>query len=214
MAMDAEVYPDRVAIRGVEYPRSVSLRRLLVTGPPRSGKSTLVAAIGGWPEEGYLDLGVEAWWRNRLLTFRPREVHLGLPFVGFDESHAIFDPEWIANPASIDFARVHLPPPKRHFYQVDWLHRFVFDFQLPPPEELYRVGRDRARRGTHLVDDNLTLTLVTRQHAVYEDLARLLHRAGFQVIVRCRYGGPPKRIRDDRESRPAAPAGATEHGAL
>jgi len=203
MAIDTEALCDLVPIRGIQYPAHARLRHLLVAGPPRSGKSTLVAALGGWPEEGYLDLGVEAWWRNRLLTFRPREVHFGFPFVGLAESHAVFDEEWVANPTPIDFSRIRLPPFKRRFYQVDWRHRFLFDFLLPPAEDLYRVGCERARRGTHLVDGNLTPSIVLRQLTVYEDLARLLHGAGFQVIVRCKYGGPPMRIRDAGSELPS-----------
>ena len=221
--IDTEPFSELVAVRGIAYPAHVKLRHLLVSGPPRSGKSTLVAALGGWPEEGYLDLGAKSWWLNRLLTFRPREVHFGFPFVGFNESHAVFDEEWMANPTPIDYPRIHLPPPKRRFYQVDWRHRFVFEFLIPPPADLCRIGRDRARKGTHPVDRNLTEANVTRQHAVYEDLAQLLNDAGFQVIVRRAYGGAPLKIRktvgeaapgaDDRRDRthssaPNAPPGA------
>ena len=108
----AEV-PDTQSIKGVLVPGSVSFRQIIVTGPPCSGKSTLVQKLGGWPEEAYIDLTLKKWWQNRIFTFRPREIHFGFPFEGFTESHAVFDKEWLDSPTPLDFSRIRLPPKKR-----------------------------------------------------------------------------------------------------
>jgi hypothetical protein len=182
----------------------VKLSHLLVSGPPGSGKTALVTKLRGWPEEGYLDLTHKGWWKNRLLTFRPREVHFGFPFQGHRESHAVFDDEWLATLAPIDFSRVRLPPCKRHFFNVDWRARFVFDIQLLPADRVYGVRRRRLQEGTHPVDRGRTRTQVEHQQGVYEALATLLHSEGFFVIVRQAFDGPPLRI-DAPVRSPEAP---------
>jgi ABC-type cobalamin/Fe3+-siderophores transport system ATPase subunit len=85
---------DITLIKGVPFPAGERFRQTIVT-PPGSGKTTLVAKLGGWPEEGYLDLAASNWWRSPILTFRPREVHFGCPFVGYEESHTVFEREWL-----------------------------------------------------------------------------------------------------------------------
>lgn len=192
-------------IRGVALPADVSFRQIIVTGPPASGKSTLVTKLGGWPEEGYLDLA-EKWWRQRLLTFRPREVHFGFPVIGWEYSLAVFDPEWLEGPVDIDEMRIRFPPPKRSLFSVNWRARYVFDFQLPPPELIYSVCHSRARAGTHPRDRQLTREHVQTQHDAYSTLAVIFQRHGLRVYVREAYQGEPRYIVDAEGAQTGATA--------
>jgi len=181
-------------IRDVQVPTDIRFREILVTGPPGSGKSSLVAAIRGWPEEGFLDLGQDKWWRGQLLAFRPREIHLGFPVAGHEKGLAVTDAEWIATNPALQLERIRIPPGKRGWFSVNWRNRYVFDFQLPGAAELFEARSKRARAGTHPVDKGLTLELVTRQLEVYQRVALHMQRAGMPVYVREQFGGPPRRI--------------------
>ena len=185
--------------KGVAYPRDVHFRGIIITGPPSSGKSSLVQKLGGWPEEGYLDLAQDHWWSSRILTFRPREVHFGIPFRGVRESFSVFDPAWLAAPSPVDFRRIQIPPRKSSFFQFDWRARFIFDFQLPPVEQLYSIRRERAATESHPVDKVLSKEDVERQSMVYEQLAMHFHRSGMRVIVRTEFAGVPRVMVDPDE---------------
>ena len=178
-------------IKGIPFPADVRFRQILVTGPPCSGKTTLVAKLGGWPQEGYLDLG-KKWWNDQVLSFRPREVHLGLPFVGHKESLAVFDEEWLMAAVTLDLDRIQIPPEKRWFFSTDWRRKLVFDFQLVPAKVVYEARTVRAGRGSHPIDANLTLERVERQVAVHEAVAFHLHRSGLRVFFRDTFEGPPR----------------------
>ena len=193
-SMQTKAIENLCTIKGVSFPSEEHFRQIVVTGPPGSGKTTLITQIGGWPEEGYLDLAANNWWRNRLLTFRPREVHFGLPFQGFDESHAVFDREWLEAPAKIDFDRICLPPEEKSLLGTDWRRRYVFDFQLPPVDVIYETRKDRLNKGTHPVDMELTRDIVRRQVEVYTQLAVHFHRNGLSVVVRESFQGEPRYI--------------------
>ncbi len=184
-------------IRGVLFAKDEKFRQIIVTGPPCSGKTTLMNALKGWPEEGYLDLARKGWWRNPILTYRPREVHFGFPFMGFAESHAVFDREWLRAPTTVDLQRIQIPPKKRWLLDTDWTKKYVFDFQLPPPNLIYNVLITRAKAGTHPVDAHLTEQLVEKQVQAYETVALHFHRSGLRVFVRRSFAGRPRRIVDD-----------------
>ncbi len=173
-------------IKGVTFPADVKFNQLLITGPPRSGKSTIVSKIGGWPEEGYLDLGARRWWVFRTLGLRPREIHLGLPFYGCEESQTIFDKPWVDGRCGpdIDWQRVAIPPDKRLFLFPGWREKYVFEFILPSTEWIYEERKIRARRKTHRVDESFDRQLVERQLETLWLVARFLHNRGLAVYIR------------------------------
>ena len=185
-------------MKGLAFPLDVKFRHVLVTGPPGAGKSTLIRKLGGWSEEGYLDLCRPRWWTDQALAIRPREVHLGFPFIGFKQGLAVFDREWLqADPhPRLDLPRIHIPPAKRHFFSVDWRKRYVFEFVLPPAGQLFEQRSERARRGTHPVDEGLTLELVTAQLEVFRQSALYLSRNGMRVYIREGTSSPPACIVD------------------
>ncbi|MBZ0112887.1 MAG: metallophosphoesterase [Thermoanaerobaculia bacterium] len=188
-----EIVSDLQSIKEISYPAGTNFREILVTGPPGSGKSTLVQHLGGWPEEGLVDLSAPHWWRSRDLSARPRQIHFAFPFKGQKDSLAVHDALWVAHGPELRLAteRVRLPT-KGLGWGFDWRRRYLFDVQLPPEDDLLRAREERAQRGSHPVDRNLSRELVRLQLDLYRSLAELLHEAGFRVIVRTQYDGAPR----------------------
>ena len=191
-----EPHPELQTFKGVAYPAAIRFRQLLVTGPPGAGKTRQMGKLGGWSEEGYIDLTMPHWWTAQALSMRPREVHLGFPFVGHDKGLAVFDPEWLQapNPLELDLDRILIPPAKHHFWSVDWLGRYVLEFILPSAEQVFAWRTERASRGTHQVDTELDQATIARQFNVYEQTALHLHRSGMTIIIRPGVGQAPMRF--------------------
>lgn len=189
--------------RGIAYPARADFRQLVVTGPPGSGKTTQVHAIGGWPEEGYLDLTEPSWWRSRVLAFRPREVHLGFPFAGQHHGLALFDQEWMEGAPALELDRVQLPPEDVWWMPWKWRSRYVFEFLLPPVDSVFAALAQRGERRNHPIDALLTVERVRNQRCLYAEVARLFHRARMLVFVREVYDGMPKWIDEEVPGGPS-----------
>ena len=187
-----EEFTEIKEIRGVSFPKYLDEHKLIITGPPGSGKSTILNKIRGWGEEGYVDISFKNWWKLPMLTYRPRELHFGLPFVNHEKAMAIYEIEKFSDNLVIDFNRIQLPPRKKGLFALDWSKRIIFEFLLPPAEQLFEYRKIRAEKGTHHVDANLTLEKIQHEVNTYKELALYFHRQGLLVYLRDGFGSKPK----------------------
>ena len=184
-------------IRGIELPVGLEFRQLVVTGPPGAGKSFYINQIRGWPNEGYLDLRRKGWWKDRSLVYRPREIHLGIPYIGHRESLTVFDQEWLDSPyekLNIDFPQIKIPPRSYSKLSTNWIDRYIFEFILPDSKRVYNQRVNRQKDGYFPIDANLTQSMVDQQIQTYSDIALYLHRAGLNVYIRRDINEPPMLI--------------------
>ncbi len=184
-------------IRGVELPVGLEFRQLVVTGPPGAGKTYYINQIRGWPNEGYLDLMKRGWWKDQSLIYRPREIHLGIPYTGFKEALTVFDQEWLEAPPDslrIDYPKISIPPSAKTLFGTNWRDRYIFEFIIPDARLVYERRRNRQKDGYFPVDANLSLDTVTRQIDAYSAVALYLHRAGLNVYIRRDLEQPPMLI--------------------
>jgi len=188
-------------VRGVQLPAGLTFVQLVVTGPPGAGKTYYINKIHGWPNEGYLDLTRSGWWKDRALTYRPREVHLGLPFAGFTEALTVFDKEWleVPEPPQLELERIQIPPVSSHIFQTDWRHRYVFEFLLPSAKTIFKRRQARSNEGYFPVDENLTMEMVEAQLAVYQQVVLYLHQQKMQIYIRKSLDKPPLYIAEKED---------------
>jgi len=185
-------------IRGIDLPIGLEFLQLVITGPPGAGKSYYINQIRGWPNEGYIDLTQKGWWKNQSLTYRPREIHLGLPFEGIPEALTVFDKDYLdCQPRPpLELSRIKVPPAGEGFFSTNWRDRYIFEFLIPEPEVVYRQRQARQSQGYFPVDDNLSMEMVEQQIAIYCEVALYMHRAGIHVYIRKGLNHPPMRINE------------------
>jgi predicted phosphodiesterase len=149
-----------------------------------------------------VDLTGSRWWQSRVLSFRPREVHLGIPFRGIPEALALFEAGWIQapEPLELELDRIRIPPVRPVWHPVDWRSRYVFEFLLPPAERVFAARQERAYLQTHPVDESLSLDQVREQLSTHARVAEYLHRQGLRVYVRDDFDALPKTIDEHRGS--------------
>jgi metallophosphoesterase superfamily enzyme len=189
-------------VRGVDLPIGLTFVQLVVTGPPGSGKTYYVNKIHGWPNEGYLDLTRKGWWKDKSLTYRPREVHLGLPFEGVPQALAVFDPQWLEaeKPLKLQLERFQIPPDGSRFLQTNWRQRYIFEFLLPKAEIIFAQRQARQSEGYFPVDEELNIDIVRRQLAIYQEVVLYMHRVKMQVYVRESLDQPPMCIVEEGDA--------------
>ena len=125
---------------GILYPSKMKFSSWIVVGPPCTGKSYLIEKIGGYPNEVAIDISEHKWWKVEPLTHRPREIHLALPFKGFDGGYSVYDDKWKGTEEfpELDFDRMFLLKKKDYLYEPPPKYPAVnFELSLVIPERRF-----------------------------------------------------------------------------
>ncbi len=176
-------------INGIYLPNSMNIESWIVTGTPGSGKTYLIERIRGVPGEIGIDISMNKWWKVQPLAERPREIHLSLPFVGYDDAYPVYDDMWsktkLESLPDVAVDKIRIPQKKKFFFSPDWRARFVFDFILPPPLWTYEMRRKRFKAGDQkLVDVGISKELVAWQSESLWKVAWHFYMSGLHVLVR------------------------------
>ena len=173
-------------IRSVRIPTDIKFRQLLITGPPCVGKTGMAIKLKAWSEGCYIDLAKKGWWNDRALSFRPLEIHIGLPYIGKEESLAGIEPEYLHSsaPLELDLRRLAIPPKGEGFFSINWRKKYAFDFILPPVEKVSAWRTERTKRKPHPGDSLVSEESVKRQLEDYAMVAKYFTLCGMNVFVR------------------------------
>ncbi|MCI5223311.1 MAG: serine/threonine protein phosphatase, partial [Candidatus Electrothrix sp. AR4] len=110
-------------------------------------------------------------------------------------------------PLRLQLERIQLPPEGHGFLQSNWRQRYIFEFLLPKPDVIFKQRQERKSEGYFPVDEVLTLDMVKRQVAIYQEVVLYLHRVNMQVYVRESLDRPPMCIVEEGDA--GIPAWAT-----
>ncbi len=115
----------------------------------------------------------------------------------------MFEAEWMENPDRmiLEPDRIVTPKKKRGFFSVDWQHKFVFEFLIPPAEKAIEWRRERMKTNLVPVEENITLEIIEQQNRAYFEAAIAMQRRGLAVYIRPGLYDLPHRIEGENVGR-------------
>ncbi len=89
---------------------------------------------------------------------------------------------------------------KRYFFSVDWRARYAFEFILPSAETILQYRTERAKHGTHPIDEHIDFDEIRAQVDLFGRVALHFHRNGMIVHIREGVDTMPMEIDDSSSS--------------